>query len=207
MKTCMKNCQSFIFMQSRNLCNLEIALRLLRIKKLCANLEIVHKIMNLEIARHQWAISRSRNFRWESRLLFKYPLFIKVRNVRKLLQLHHHYQRQACTQVPHARDFRKFANSKKLPSPQSGYRCRETPNLWSAPIQGFPILESSQLSSVSQLRCSHPVSLWHCKLRLRNFKIVQTYCAISGLAAQSQDWHAVSGVLEYRAQSRGGANS
>jgi len=47
----------------------------------------------------------------------------------------------------------KFANSEKFPSPWSGYGCGETPDLsMSAPIQGIAISESSQLSSVSQLR-------------------------------------------------------
>ena len=54
---------------------------------------------------------------------------------------------------------RKFAYSEKLPSPQSGYRHRETPDLWSAPVQGITISESSQLSSDSQLRHCHPISL------------------------------------------------
>ena len=86
----------------------------------------------------------------EPRFLFEFPSCIKVRNVRKeLLQLRHHHQCRACSG--------KFANSEKLPSPWSGYGHRETPDLWSAPFKGFPNLESSHLSSVCQLRCSHLV--------------------------------------------------
>jgi len=78
---------------------------------------------------------------------------------KELLQLCCHHQCQACTQVPHARDFWKFATSEKLPFPRSGYRHRATLDLWSAPVQGITIMESSRRSSVSQLRHSHPVSL------------------------------------------------
>jgi len=52
----------------------------------------------------------------------------------------------------------KFANLEKLPSSWSGYGRKEIPDLWSAPIQGIIISESSQLSSISQLRRSHLVS-------------------------------------------------
>jgi len=68
-----------------------------------------------------------------------------------------------------------------------GYGRREIPDLWSAPVQGITISESSQLSSISQLGRSHPVS----PLRLHIvLKIAQTYCAIprlTKLIAQSQD--------------------
>ena len=52
----------------------------------------------------------------------------------------------------------KFAHLGELSFSWSGYGCREFPELWSAPDQGIVILESSQLSSISQLRRSHPVS-------------------------------------------------
>jgi len=77
---------------------------------------------------------------------------VKVRSVPKeFLQLGHHHQLWACTQAPLC----------QLPSPGSGYGLRETPDLWSAPIQGITVSESSQLSFISQLRYSHPVSLLH----------------------------------------------
>ena len=73
----------------------------------------------------------------------------------ELLQLHHHHQHRACTQIPHARDFWEVCKLRETPFSSSGYGCRETPDQWSAPVQGITISESSQLSSVSQLRCSH----------------------------------------------------
>ena len=75
----------------------------------------------------------------------------------------------------------KFANSEKLPSPQSGYGHREIPDLWSPPVQGITISESSQLSSVSQLGRSHPLAHYVRKLRLSNIEIAQMYCAIPRL--------------------------
>ena len=99
------------------------------------------------------------------------------------------------TQAPVPGASGKLENSEKLPSPQSGYRCREIPDLWSAPVQDITISESSQLSSVSQLRCSHPVSPLRLQIvlaRSRDFANVlhnseteQTYCAVSRYAAQS----------------------
>jgi len=62
----------------------------------------------------------------------------------------------------------------------------EDPDLWSAPVQGITISESSQISSVSQLGRSHPVSPLHsqiafaqsrdCANVLRNLKMK---CTIS----------------------------
>ena len=60
----------------------------------------------------------------------------------------------------------KFANLEKLPSPRSGYGRREIPDLWSAPVQGITISESSQLFSVSQLGRSHPVRPLHSQIAL-----------------------------------------
>jgi len=63
--------------------------------------------------------------------------------------------------------------------------------LWSAPVQRITISESSQLSSVSQLGRSHPVSHYVHKLRSRSLEIAETYCAIPRLCkciSQSQDW-------------------
>jgi len=79
------------------------------------------------------------------------------------------------TQAPTPGASGKFANSEKLPSPRSGYGRREIPDLWSAPVQGFTNSESSQLSSVSQLIRSHPVTPLRSQVALM----------------QSSDWHAV----------------
>jgi len=114
------------------------------------------------------------------------------------------------TQAPAPGASGKFANSEKLPSPRSGYGRREIPDLWSAPVQGITISESSQFSSVSQLGRSHPVSPLRsqialtqsrdCTNVLRNSEIAQTCCAVSRLAAQSRDWHAISGPDSENAQ-------
>ena len=108
------------------------------------------------------------------------------------MQLRRHLQCRACILKPPAPGASgKFTNSEKLPSPWSGYGSREIPDLWSAPVQGITISESSQLSSVSQLGCSHPLAHYVCKLRSCNLEIAQTYCAIPRLRkriAQSQDW-------------------
>ena len=90
------------------------------------------------------------------------------------------------TQAPIPGASGKFANSEKLPSVWV-----QIPDPWSAPVQGITISESSQLSSVSQLGCSHPLAHYVCKLRSCNLEIAQTYCAIPRLRkriAQSQDW-------------------
>ena len=99
----------------------------------------------------------------------------------------------------------KFANS--------GYGRGEFPDLWSAPVQGIIISESSQLSSMSQLRRSHPVSPLRsqialaqsrdCANALHNPEIAQTSCTVS----RSQDWHAISGFQECAKQSQDSANS
>ena len=89
----------------------------------------------------------------------EFPSCITVRNVRKeLLQLRRPINVEHVVKLPMPETSGKFTNSEKLPSPRSGYGRRETPDLWSSPVQGFTILESSQLSSISKLRRSYPVS-------------------------------------------------
>ena len=121
------------------------------------------------------------------------------------------------TQAPTPGASGKFANSEKLPSPRSGYGCREISDLWSAPVQSITILENSQLSSASQLRRSHPVNplhspialaqSWDCINVLHNPEIAQSYCTVSRLAAQSRDWYAILGFWECTVRSRDCANS
>ena len=112
--------------QSRNLRNLEIALRILRIPKL-----------------RDSAISVACTIE-----PFKFPSYSKVRDVRnKLLQLRRHFQCRECTLEPPHQGLLgssstrrnslsapgasgKFTNSEKLPFPRSGYGRREIPDLW-----------------------------------------------------------------------------
>ena len=75
---------------------------------------------------------------------------IQVRNVRKeLLLLRQHHELRACTHAPHARDF--------------GHE---------------KFANSEKLSSISQLRCSNPVSVM----------FTNCACAISKCILQSLDW-------------------
>jgi len=65
-------------------------------------------------------------------------------------------------------------------------RRREIPDLWSAPVQGITISESSQLSFVSQLARSHPVSPLHSQIALAN--CARSISRLHKVIAQSQDW-------------------
>jgi len=123
---------------------------------------------------------------------FEFPLCIKVRNVHnELLQLCHHHQPRACTytQGPAPGTSGKFANSEKLSSPRSrlgtGSERSQTcgvPPFMASPswrvLNSLPIVSSDTLTSL--VHCIH-------KLHTCNPKIVQTYCAVSRLAAQSLD--------------------
>ena len=77
-----------------------------------------------------------------------------------------HHKHQACAPAPHARDCWEVYQLGVTPFLWSGYGHRETPDLWSASVQGFTILESSRLCPISQLRRSHPVSLLRLQIAL-----------------------------------------
>jgi len=101
--------------QSRNLQNLEIALRILRICKLCSNLEIAHQAYALSrlcsTSVQSWDLAISVACTIEPRSSFEFPSCIKVRNMcKELLQLCHHHQHQACTQSPAPVTSGKFTN-------------------------------------------------------------------------------------------------
>ena len=96
----------------------------------------------------------------EPRSLFELPLCIKVRNVCKELS--------SCSSVITINDrhalklftpetSEKFANSEKLPSPRVLVPVQKDPRPVGYPVQGFTNSESSHLSSISQLRLSHPI--------------------------------------------------
>ena len=55
----------------------------------------------------------------------------------------------------------KFTNSEKLPSPRSGYGLRVILDLWSAPIQGITISESSHHGPIKQGQL-HSLHSLHC---------------------------------------------
>ena len=188
--------------QSRNLRHLEIALRILRIPKLRANLEIARWVL----VRGTVAQSRDRDSAISVACTiepFEFPSHIKVRDVRnKLLQLRRHLQCQAVYSNPRTRGFWDVHQLGETPFPSVWVREQRDPRPVECPVQGITISESSQLSSVSQLVRSHPVSPLRsqivlaqsrdCTNVLRNSEIAQTNRTVSRLAAQSQDWHAIS---------------
>jgi len=101
----------------------------------------------------------------EPRLSFEFPSFIKVRNILKeLLQLRCHHQCQACTQAPVPGISGKFADLEKLPSPQSGYGHRETPDLWSA--QGFKASPTWRALNSQTLSPHYACELRSCNLEI-----------------------------------------
>ena len=77
--------------------------------------------------------------------------------------------------------------------------------MWNAPIQGITISESSQLSSVSQLGCSHPVSPLRSQIALAQsqdcanvFLSLKIGCAISRLARNFGILRMRSAILRLR---------
>ena len=135
---------------------------ILRIQKLCTNLDIrfmqprncTAPVCNLEIV--QFCCMTI-----EPRLLFEFPLCIKVRNIRKeLLQLRHHHQCWACTQAPYTRDFWEVCQLGETHFPSAWVRVQRPQTcVKSSPTQRA--LARSQLSSVSQLSHSHLLSPLH----------------------------------------------
>ena len=167
----------------------------------CQSWDCALGLHNLESEWHQCAISRLSGTSaqsWDSAISvaciiepFKFPSYIKVRDVRnKLLQLRRHLQCRACILKPPHQGLLGSLPTRRN-SPRSGYGCREIPDQQSAPIQGIAISENSQLSSVSQLGCSHSVSplcsqtAQDCANVLCNSEIAQTYCALSRLAVHN----------------------
>ena len=107
------------------------------------------------------------------------------------------------TQTPAPGASGKFTNSEKLPlGLGTGTEKSQTCGV---PVQGITISESSQLSSVSQLGCSHPVSPLRsqialaqsrdCANVLRNLKIE---CAISRLVCNFRILRMRSAILRLR---------
>ena len=120
---------------------------------------------------------------------------------KELLQLHRHHQHWAYTQAPNARTSGKFANLEKLPSPWSGYRRRENPDLCIAlpfnasrsrrALNSLLLVSSDALTPLVCYICDHAHA-------------ISTLCK---RIVQSQDWHTVSGLWECAAQSRDCTNS
>jgi len=145
-------------------------------------------VHNLEIVQHWCAISRSCNFCCMHKEPLEFPSCTKVRIVRnELLQLCSHHQCRGRYTQALAGASGKIANSEKIPSPRSGYGCREFPDLWSAPVQGITISERSQLSSIISSDTLSLLVHYVCKLHSCNLEIAQTSCAVSRLACNSKN--------------------
>ena len=167
----------------------------------CQSRDCTLGLRNLEIAWHQCAISRLCGTSAQSGDSaisvvctiepFEFPSCIKVRDVRnKLLQLHRHLQCRACILKPPHQGLLGSSPTRRNSLPLvlgTGAERSQTC------VQGITISESCQLSSVSQLGLSHPISPLRsqialvqsrdCANVLRNSEIAQTYCAVSRLAA------------------------
>ena len=86
----------------------------------------------------------------EPKSWFKFPSCTKVKNVHKeLLQLCHHHQCQACTQVPCARDFWEIHQLRELPFPQSWYEHTETTEL----LSEYPCSRLYRFRELSPFSC------------------------------------------------------
>ena len=154
--------------------NLEIALYFLRIQKLHAYLEIDSRLHTRGIMQSQDCVAPLHNLEIEFPSCIRQGTYIRSScssvvtiNIRHVLQ----------PPVPETSE--KFANPDKLCSPQSGYGCRETPDLWSAPrsrhhhlskLSTLFLLVSSDTPhwSVMFANCAHAISrLAHSFLILR----------------------------------------
>ena len=167
--------------QSGNLRNLEIALRILRIRKLRTN---------LEIAQWVYAISRSRGTGAQSRDSaisvactiepIEFPLYIKVKDVcNKLLQLCRHLQCRACILKPPHRGLLGSSPTRRNSLPLGlGTGAERSQTCGVPPFKASPsltVLNSILLVSSDALT---PLAQYVRKLRSRNLKIE---CAISRL--------------------------
>jgi len=160
-------------------------------------------LRNLEIAWHQCAISTSRGTGAQSGDSaisivctiepFEFPSYIKVRDVRnKLLQLRRHLQCRACILKPPHQGVHQLGET---PFP-SGAERSQTCGV--PPFKASPSLKV--LNSLLLVSSDALTPLAHYVRKLRNPEIVQTYCVISRLSAQSRDWCAISGFQECAAQ-------
>jgi len=197
--------------QSRNLHNFKIAQQ--NPETVCQSRDCTLGLRNFEIVRYQCAISRSQGTGALSQDRatsvactiepFEFPLCTKVRNVRKeLFQLRCHHQCWACILKPPHQvllgSLPTRGNSLSLSlgtGAESSQTCGVPPFKASSSCRALnylPLVSSDPLTTlVHYIR----------KLHLYNLEIVQTYCAIprlrkrravSRLAAQSRDWHAIS---------------
>ena len=138
--------------QCRNWRNLEIALHILRICKLCANLQIAYRGKYTILRLHSTSAQSWDHaiFVEKLRLSFEFPLCIKVRSVpTELLQLHRHHQHRACTQVPHARDFWEVCKLRETPFSSAWIWVQRDPR----PVDECPRSTHHHLRELSMLFC------------------------------------------------------
>jgi len=176
--------------------NLEIALCILRILKLHANLEIAYWVYAILRLRGTSAQSRDSTISVACTIEpFEFPsyMYIKVRDVcNKLLQLRRYLQCRACILKPLHQGLLGSSPTRRNSLPlglgtgtERSQTCRVPPFKASPSLK---VLNSLLLVSSDALT---PLAHYVCKLHLRNLEIAQTYCAIPRLRkriAQSQDW-------------------
>ena len=175
------------FKASRRPCLLEALLAsVLCPRRWTVHAESIHSIMaNYETLEKTWATqdteakariqgvaaqTRKFTFFFGSMLQTSFPPFLRAANVwpaRLLLQLLRHHQYQACTQAPHSRDFWEVSQFGETHFPLIWVWRRETPDLWSASVQGITISESSPSVSSDALT---PLVCYICELRSHNLK-------------------------------------
>jgi len=155
-------------------------------------------VRNLEIARHQCAISRSRGTGAQSRDSaisvactiepFEFPSYIKVRDVRnKLLQLRRHLQCRACILKPLHLGLLGSSPIRRNSLPlglgtgaERSQTCGVPPFKASSSLKVF---NSLLLVSSDALT---PLAHYVRKLHSRNLQIAQVYCAISRLRKRTE---------------------
>jgi len=162
--------------QFRNLLNLKIVLHILRVRKLHTNLAIAHSILRLHNT-------------------FVFPSYIKVRDVlNKLLQLCRHLQCRACILKPPQQGLLGSSPTRRNSLPLGlGTGAERSQTCGVPPFKASPSLKVFNSLLLVSSDAFTPVAYYFHKLHSRNLEIVQTYCAISRLSAQSRDWHAISG--------------
>ena len=188
-------------MQFRNLCNLEIALRILRIQKLHTNLEIAHSILRLHSTFAQSRDCASAICECNGLTGWEHPSWLTEESWELSEMV-----------MPWTGALHRSGIS-LLPYPDRGEGSfSELMNFPEAPGAGvwvyIPDIEGDDGAARA-----HYVRLLYLYIRwkLEGFNCASyRNCAISRLrtgAAQSRDWHAISGFWECAAQSQDCANS
>jgi len=168
--------------QSGNLRNLEIALCILRIPKLRANLEIAHWVYAISRLHGTSAQSRDSAISIACKIEpFEFPLYIKVRDVRnKLLQLRRHFQCRACILKPPHQGLLGSSPTQRNSLPLGlGTGAQRSQTCGVPPFKASPALKVPNSLLLVSSDALTPLAHYVRKFRSCNLEIAQTYCAIS----------------------------